>query len=353
MNTAQKFISSKISSMQTIKGCFVEIDNKKIILKTTNLNDFFVTFWPIEEEGTEKVLFDVKKMTEVMGLLEDTEVVLEVEKEKCVLRQGKTVLQFPTFPQDEFPEEPQMEKGDPISLGEANNLSKVTFAASQDETRPVLTGVFFSSFEEKGVLVATDGFRLSLLKTGQAAYSDFILSAGSLSEAIALTKDEKKPEYMYAAKEKLFLVKTEDSRQYTRTIEGEFPAFSKVIPAETATNIKVQRSALQKAIKLVSVFAREQGDVIIWDVKDGEIGLSPKKSTAQAQTVVVAEEVSGPSVKIAFNYKYVLDFLGHCETDEITIGLNQSMSPAVFAEAGNEVFLHVIMPLRTEETMTD
>ena len=350
---ASRFISTKTPSIRTIQGCYISIKKSGIRIITTNLNDFLSVGIKanIKKEG--EVVFDIKKTLEFLGFLNTGEVQAYIEENNFVIQQGKTKGYFNIFPKEDFPPLPTIEGEEyKFSKEQLDKTNTVLFSASKDETRPILTGVYFSHSEGKTSLVTTDGFRLSLFQEKRVkGFPETIIPANIISEIIKLTKKGKEVLIRISTKQKLIVFEVGEVVLYSRILEGEFPPFEKVIPKISTTQIEANKQDLIKNLRLISVFARDQSDVVILDIQREGLYLRPKfHQTKKTEIFQELNSFKGEKIKIAFNYKYILDFLNNIDSPEVIMEFSQSVAPGVFRTKKDEGFIHIIMPLRTEET---
>ncbi len=354
LSLSSRFTSSKISSIQSIQGAHIKTDKDSIYITTTNLNDFYFAKEQakIEEEG--EIVFDNKKAIEFISLLSPGEIEVVLQEGSLVISQGKNKGYFQTYGTADFPEKPKIEGKEYILDKElVEKLSLIFFSASKDETRPVLTGVFFGSKGGEGEIVSTDGFRLSLLHPpkGGKDLPGFIIPAQVLQEVVRQVKKSDAIKLSFSETEKIVAFTVGEAIIYSRAIDGEFPPYEKVIPKTHTTSIVVNKDELLRNIKLISVFAREQGDIVLFDIQKEGLLLKPKATKGnETQAFMEVNKHEGSELKIAFNYRYVLDFLNTIPVEEIVVELTQSTAPAIFRDPKSTDFLHIIMPLRTEET---
>jgi DNA polymerase-3 subunit beta len=279
-------------------------------------------------------------------------ITFEVKEKQITITQNKTKGNFPLLAADEFPlppeltEEPQKLEADFLS----KNLPLVLFTASADEARPVLTGINFVVSDEELLMVATDGFRLSLLKEKRKGdISSMIIPADFLEEIMRNVGSAKELLFSYSQREKIVRFKVGDNAFYSRLIEGEFPAYERVMPAEKKTTVVLDKADFLRNIKLISVFARDFSNVIVCEFKKGEMTMRPKKEGNEENTTVQEIDFEGEEQKVAFNFKYLLDFLNHVDSKKITIEILRSDAPIVFKLEKNASFIHIIMPVRITE----
>lgn len=230
------------------------------------------------------------------------------------------------------------------------HLPLVLFTASTDEARPVLTGVNFVSSDEELLIVATDGFRLSIIKEkSKGQIPSMIIPADFLQEILRSIKEVKEVGFAFSHEEKIVRFKIEDDEFYSRLIEGEFPPFERVIPTETKTKVSLDKAEFLRNIKLISVFARDYSNVVVCEFKQDGLTVRPKKENSEENRAFEEITIDGEDQSVAFNFKYVMDFLNHMEGKNINVEILRSEAPVVFKMKENPAFLHIIMPVRIQE----
>lgn len=351
LNQATRFTSTKFSSSPVLQGIYIKSDKKNLHFYSSNLNAFFHTFLKAQGDKEESFIIEPKKLAEFLSFLPEGKIEVETKEKQLIVTAEKTKGKFPLMNVEEFPLPPKIEEKEQIMKTEffTKHLPLVLFSASADEARPALSGVNFLTNEEL-VAVATDGFRLSLYKTKkEKTLPSVIIPAEFLKEITHAVKGEKEVGLTHSEKEKIILFKVGDAEFYSRLIEGDFPPFEKVIPQERKTTVTVDREELLRDIKLVSVFARDFSNIIILEISKGTLRLRPKMDDGEDNSASQDVKVEGEDQKVAFNYKFLLDFLNSIDSKQVTIEVLRSDAPVVFKTPNNEGFLHIIMPVRIQE----
>src|SRR3989338_98172 len=350
LTVASRFVSNRFSSVPSLQGILFETKYKHINLYATNLTSFFHT--KIKNPTTEekKIVFDPKKVMEFLSLLTPGIVELDIEDSQLVIRKDKTKGTFSLINAEDFPYPPIVkEKEEKIKTDVLKkHLPLVLFAASSDYTRPVLNGVNFLTQDDEIALVATDGFRLSLLKMKKEdSIPQMLVPKGFLEEVVRLSKEEKEMGLRFSEKEKVISFTFGDTTVYSRLITGDFPPFEKVIPSESKTKAVIEKDEFLRNIRIVSVFAREVSNIALLSFGKDGITMSPKTERDDQNSTLQDADVEGPPQKVAFNFKFIIDFLMHApDKKKIIIEVLRPDAPVVFKIEGNKDFLHVIMPVR-------
>ncbi len=349
---SSRFTSSRIGATAGLQGILFINTKGALHIYSTNLNTFFHTMIESPLQEGARFLLDHHKVVEFITLLNDGDIVLLIEKDRIVVSQKKTKGIFPFLSNEDFPMPPLVEKeGQIIDGGKFERIiSLILFSASRDISRPVLSGVNFVEKEGFMDIVATDGFRLSLFHMkNELEMKSMLIPADFLLELTRNIKGKKSIIMNYLDKEKMVYFKSENDEYYTRLIEGDFPPYERVVPIEKKSVAKIERSDLIRNVKLISVFARDFSSIVVCHFKKGELTLSPKIEGGGENTTTQEIEFEGEEMKVAFNFKFLLEFLNTVNDDSIVIELLRSDAPVVLRTPKEKDYLHIIMPVRIQE----
>lgn len=350
LTLASKFTSSRLVSASVLQGVCLTGEENILHLYSTNLNYYFHTSIKTPGKNAFKVVVEPKKLSEFLSLLPAGKISITVGEKNIVVESGKIKAEFPLLDAKEFPFPPKI-TGTKQKIKASflkKNLPTVVFSASSDETRPALTGVNFVADEDALRLVSTDGFRLSLLTLKkEEAFPSMIVPAQFLIEVARLIEGEE-VNFSYSPEEKTLVFYVGGHDLYTRLIEGDYPPYEKVIPSDKKTTAVVDREEFLRNVKLVSIFARDFSNVVVLNIKKGELTVAPKTGESEKNIVSAEAEVDGEPQKIAFNYKFLLDFLTNSSSKKVVLELLRSDAPAVFKSEGADNFIHIIMPVRIQ-----
>lgn len=350
LQIASSFLKSSLSS-SAISGVLLESSDKGIEIYSTNLSSFYHSSIPTSVENKFSVVIEPKKIIEVLNALIDDEIEFKVEKNKIIIKAGKTKASFPIIETEDYPKPSfEIEKTTQLPIEIVDNLPLVLFSTAADEARPILTGINFVKREDSLILVSTDGFRLSLVKTNvqlDIYEGDHVVPADFLRIILKEAQSLETVKFGYNKQEKIFFFSIGDDEYSSRLIEGEFPPFEKVIPESFLTEIVLDKDEFLRNIKFASVFARDYSNVVILDIKKNGVYIFPKIEAETEESQAFQEgKVNGDEVRVAFNFKFLLEFLNKTPGEEIRIKIVKSEAPVVFEIIGKEEYLHIIMPVR-------
>jgi DNA polymerase-3 subunit beta len=312
----------------------------------------------IEEEG--EISIPAKVISELVANLPHETITLSAEKEQLKVSASgfsSTVLGMNSSDFPKVPNSIDKEKAMSFSQEElAKALSQVLFATSTDETRPVLTGVLFQFKKKTLSLVATDGFRLSrknLSVKTEEIHDDIVIPKTVLGELSRTESDDENILLGIQEKEKQVVFGMGDTILSSRLLEGEYPDFEKIIPKELPIKVLVDKEEFMRAVKLASIFARESANIVKIKVLKDSIKVSAESGSAGSQETEVDVKTEGVGVskkefEIAFNYRFLEDFIHSVPGEEIKMEFSGVSTAAVFTDSTDESYLHLIMPVKIQ-----
>jgi DNA polymerase-3 subunit beta len=230
-------------------------------------------------------------------------------------------------------------------------IEQTVIAASSDEGRPVLTGVYVQLNGGKATFAATDGHRLAvktLAVKAEGTDSDtVVIPARALSELSRILKlgDESIEVTVGAQKNQVFF-KTRDVELMSRLIEGTYPNYQQVIPAQSTTTITAKTQDLLFTTKMVSLFSKDAANVIKFKAEGGKLTLTANTSEVGQNVAAVDATIDGQDLQVAFNSKYLLDVLAIIGSDEVQLGFTGPLNPGLIKPVGKDNYLYIIMPVR-------
>lgn len=308
----------------------------------------------IEEEGT--ITIPAKTFSELINIIPSGKINLSTTKEGLELTGEKIKTIFPTTSPEDFPKIYENLGEEAIALKKETvdeELKKIVFAASQDSGRPALSGVLIKEENGKLVIVATDGYRLSLERHIPESKKrkdglSLLVPSRVIKELILMAKEEDEIK-IYASKERNQIIFLQNGMILVgRLIEAEFPSFEKIIPTSFSTKTVFDKEELQKAVKMCFLFARETANIIKLTIKKDKIVISSNTPQVGENTVEIDAKTTGDENEIAFNARYLLDLFSNINEEQMSFEMSGPLNPGVFKIEKDESFLHLIMPIRVQ-----
>jgi DNA polymerase-3 subunit beta len=264
-----------------------------------------------------------------------------------------------TLPRDDFPTLPES-GGTPTATLERNAVkemvAKTQFAITGEDTRYFLNGALFVLRSEDMSLVATDGHRLALVSVARAGAtkgpngaeeSKAILPKKTLGELGRLLNDGE-GDITYERGENHLFFQMGDRMLISRMIDGQFPAYERVIPKGNDKHIEFERDRLTNAVKRVALMSNERSRAVKIQIDAGRVDVTSSSPDLGEAKETLLVDYSGSPMQICFNAQYVLDFLAAVATDVVSLELKDEVSQAVMKPVGAEGYdyTYVIMPMR-------
>ena len=226
-------------------------------------------------------------------------------------------------------------------------VEKSTISCSTDDSRPILKGCLFEIKENVLTCVALDGFRMSIVKKDIISSGEFsaIIPSRTLVEITRLLSDDDKEIKIILQKNVLF-VEIGSTIIYSRLIEGEFVKYNHILPASFENKVIVNRAAMLNSIERASIVARnDRYNVVKFDIKEDVLTVSAKSEVGNVNENVNIT-LKGKDMAIAFNGKYISEYLKIIPDEYININLNSNIDPCVITSAGDDSFLYLVLPVR-------
>lgn len=307
------------------------------------------------EEG--QITVPVKTFFELVSNLGTGKMDLVVENTQLKIASSGVKASVNGSLAEEFPVLPSFEKDEAMFFDSEiikNLIEKSVFASAIDESRPVLTGVLIKISDDKIEFVGTDGFRLSQVVSDnkvEIGNKELLIPAKSLQELSRVIDDQIKEIGVHIVEDSnqvIFLAG--EVELSTRLISGNFPDYKKILPDNGEIMAEMAKDDLIRAIKLASVFARGSANIVKLEITKGAVIVSANAAQVGDNEVIVDAKTSG-EVVMAFNFRYILDFLNVLEDNSVVLKSNGSLSASLWL--GKDIedynFKHVIMPVRVED----
>lgn len=356
LNIVSRFTSSR-ASLPILSNILLRVTGSKLVIQATNLEMSISTQIGAQVEASGEITLAAKTFSDLVQSFGNNKIVIEVSGENAKVSSGDSKAILSGINSSDFPIVPDKMEENFISLENKEfkeALTQVLFSASPDETRPALSGVLIVNDS----LVTSDGFRLSkkelnlhgsnsTLPKAPLGVRKLILPKNTMNEVSKIIKDNnEKIEFSYKEKENQVLFRIGDYIISSRVVDGEYPNFKKIIPVSSRITVNLSKEDLVSSLKTISVIAREGANIAEFNFSAEGLNIKTQNPKGGIGESHVPAKVVGGSLAISYNYKYLLDFLSVIKSDNVLIELNDSNSPGVFKEVGDESYLHLIMPVR-------
>jgi DNA polymerase-3 subunit beta len=355
------FVSLK-PQLPILASIHVKTGKDQIILSATDLDSGIETAVPaiIDEEGD--IAIPARTFIELVNSFSKEDIQLTVSEDTLHIKTTTSKSSISLLPVAEFPKLYE-ELGDPFcTLSKQElivSLERVLFAASTDSGKPAYSGMLLR-FEEGSerkdfLLVSTDGFRLSLThvqannSSPTTTTTSLIIPSRILKEVTTLKEEVPTIDIFTSTTQNQIIFRFAQTLLIGRLVASEYPPFERIIPSDFSTELSCKREELLKAVRICSIFARDSANVIKIAIEKEKLVVSSQGSMSGENQVEVKAEVKGEENAIAFNAKYLLDFLTNVQVEEIGFEMVGPLNPGVFKISEDPSYLHIIMPIRLQD----
>ncbi|MBA3758711.1 DNA polymerase III subunit beta [Candidatus Saccharibacteria bacterium] len=326
------------------------VDNR-LSVSATNL-DIAITHLigsKVSEEGA--ITVPARLMQDFVSSLPSGVISLELEDHKLHISTDQYQSTINGVAADDFPVMPDITEGRSWQVAASvlkKGLQQTVLAASSDEARPVLTGVYMHSHDGKLYLVATDSYRLaeksltkqkddiSLLVPG-GAMQDMLRILGDGDETVSITHDDQQ-----------VLFRVGEVELVSRLIDGAYPDYRKLIPSSFAVTATLSRDDFTNITKVSSLFARESAGSVTIKVDEAskQVSINSIASQLGENTASAPAEITGDG-EVTLNSRYLLDALHVFSGDTVTFQFNGKLEPSLLTDPKSSDYKHIVMPLRS------
>ena len=363
LNTTKRAISHKnaIPILSTVK---IDVTSEGITLIGSNGQISIENFISIKNENagllitsSGSILLEATFFINVVSSLPDiTFDFKEIEQKQIVLTSGKSEITLKGKDADQYPCIQEISVSTPLVL-ETSVLKKIinetAFAASIQESRPILTGVDFVLTENKNVkTVATDSHRMSqkkIILEENGDNFDVVIPSRSLREFSAVFTDDIETVEIYFTNNQL-LFRSENISFYTRLLEGNYPDTDRLIPTEFTSVITFDKNNLRYAMERARLLSNAtQNGTVKLEIINGVVSAhvnSPEVGRVNEE--IDTESISGQDLTISFNPTYLIDSLKAIDSEKVTISFISAVRPFTLLPSDDtENFIQLITPVRT------
>lgn len=345
----QNVVSSR-PTVPVLTNALITADANGLTLTTTDMDITVRCTVQAEVEESGSTTLPVKRFTGIVRELPEGPIEVTVdEKDIAHMRCGASYFKMIGLAATEFPSVPTVDGGICYTLDKAvfaDMLKKTHYAASTDDSRPVLNGVLLNFADGKLTCVATDGRRLALIEHEVEFPSennrDVVLPTRAIAELLRILNG--------SGDLKIHLKGTQAIFEFDRTmmccklVDGVYPNFRQVILSQCDHRVAIPREEFLGVLRRVTLFTTEKSNAMRLTFEDNLLTIVASSPDVGEAHDALAVKYSGPKIAAIFNPEFMMDPLRTLTGDEVFIELNDAMSPGLIKS--DIPFLYVLMPLR-------
>lgn len=350
---ASRAVSAR-TTMPILGYILLETQKQGLRLTATDLELAIQVEIDAEVKRGGQITLPARIFSEIVGNLPEATVELKHEEgaSQIEITCEASAFEILGLPADDFPALPKTD-GNELGAIDADIMrmmvSQTIFAVSADETRPFLTGIYITMEGTTVQLVATDGGRLALrrttLETPAQQKVGVIVPAKTMHE-LTRALSGVSGDVQLAMADNQLLFAAPGLRIFSRLISGQFPNYQQVIPQEFKQRIRVPTERLLRAVRRMSITARDSANVVRVSAKGTKLTITsntPEVGKAREEVEVASD---GETIDTAFNARFLMDCLNNIDADELTFELTGTLSPGAIRPSQHGDYIYVLAPVR-------
>lgn len=363
LNTTKRAISQKnaIPILSTVK---IDVSPEGLTLIGSNGQISIENFISVDNENAGllvtapgSILLEAGFFINVVSSLPDITLDFkEIEQKQIVLTSGKSEITLKGKDADQYPRIQEVAASTPLVLETKllkDLINETAFAASTQESRPILTGVHFVLSDHRSLkTVATDSHRMSQKKIvleKEGDNFDVVIPSRSLREFTAVFTDEIETVEIFFANNQI-LFRSENISFYTRLLEGNYPDTDRLIPTDFSSVITFDTNNLRHAMERARLLSNAtQNGTVKLEIADGQVSAhvhSPE--VGQVNEELDTDSVDGDNLTISFNPSYLIDALKAVDSEKVRVSFISAVRPfTLVPDEESSDFIQLITPVRT------
>ncbi|HEX6229369.1 MAG TPA: DNA polymerase III subunit beta [Solirubrobacterales bacterium] len=356
LSSALSIVSRAVSTRaatQALSGILVDAGESGVALAATDGELGLRTELAAEVGTGGTTLLPGRLLSDLVRSLADDAVEVESrEAERDVeIRCGGSRFHLRTLPAEDFPKAPEPSE-EPLAIPAkalAETVELVAPAASQDDMRPVLTGVLVTASGEEMTMVATDSYRLAVKRTGLeksiGGELEANIPARALRELGRIVSADGVEEVGISLLPNQAVFRAGSVLLNTRLIDGQFPNFRQLLPESYEHDVRLPRDEFLEVARRVSQLAQRNAPLRL-SFSDGELRVSASTPDVGDAEETMPAAFSGESLEIGFNPEFLKNGIESVQGEEVMLRLISPLRPGLLQPVDNEDFRYLVMPIR-------
>lgn len=350
LNTVAKVANSR-NQLPILANVLVKTSDNRLSISATNLDIAITQFIGAKVSTEGSITVPARLMQDFISSLPSGTISLDLKETKLHIKTDQYQSVVNGILADDFPVMPAIQNGSKWEVPTSalkKALQQVVFAASTDESRPVLTGVLLHTVDGKLCAAATDSYRLAEKVVGNNKQDvKLLIPATAMQDLLRILGDNDEP-VRITHNEQQVLFEVGDVELITRLVDGKYPDYRKLIPETFSSSVTLKRSEFVNVTKVSSLFARESAGSVTIHLDDETQTLSIHSIASQLgeNTSTAAGKVTGNG-DITLNSRYLMDGLQALGSDQVMFGFNGKLEPTILKDPKNGDYVHIVMPLKS------
>ncbi|TVO76845.1 DNA polymerase III subunit beta [Sedimenticola selenatireducens] len=340
-------------TLPILANVLINAANGKINITATDLEVEMKTSAAIECDGEIDFTLPARKLLDICkSLPEDANIEFNVDNERTVIRSGRSRFTLGVLPANDYPSIEPSASSHRFTVTQKllkRLIEKTQFAMALQDVRYYLNGLLLEIGNGMIRAVATDGHRLALSEAecaiDQESGIQVILPRKAVLELARLLADTEDQIDIDVSSNHIRFSLGETSFT-SKLIDGKFPDYQRVIPANPDKEVLANRDILKQALTRTSILSNEKYRGIRFQISSGLLQLlahNPEQEEAEDEMEI---DYQGDELVIGFNVGYLIEVLNVIESENVRMSLSDSNSSCLIQNVASDESRYVIMPMR-------
>lgn len=343
----------KRQTMPALSNVLLQCDSQQLSLTATDLEIELISTISLMSDEPGETTLPAKKLLDICkSLSNDAEIKISIEKDKAIVKSGRSRFSLATLPATDFPSLDELSALVTISMTQTQFktvIERSSFAMAQQDVRYYLNGLLFDLKSDGIRSVATDGHRLSYSEQPMSLDINedkqvIIPRKGILELNRLLQHTDENVEV--AIGNNHIQVKMDNLMFTSKLIDGRFPDYNRVIPERGDNLLVIDRNEFKQALVRASILSNEKFRGIRLLLSKAVIKLQSHNPDHEEADVELEAQYNGDDIEIGFNVNYMLDVLNVSSSEQVHISLQDSNSSCLVQFPDDDNSKYVIMPMR-------
>ncbi len=349
-------IVERKTTIPILSNILIKTDGDSLKIVATDREIGLVANYPAQIYEPGDITINAKKISEMIREMDDDSVLFRTVGDKqAFIKSGSAEYRVQGIPSDDFPEVHMEEEVECFSIPSvtlSRMIRKTFFAATADETRKSLNGAYFKKEGLNCEMVATDGYRMSLVTEvlpeangKEIGIGGVIIPRKGLLEIRKIFGDKDMPVEM-GITGNVLVVKTKDIMLRLSLIDATYPDYSRVIPKDRGVEIHLDRHRFLQSLRRMGVMATEFFSGVALELSDGKMILNSTNPDVGEANEEIEVSYKDGSFTIAYNVHYLIEGIESMDSELISLDMRRDGGPCVIRPLDDDSHVCIVMPLK-------
>jgi DNA polymerase-3 subunit beta len=306
----------------------------------------------VKADNAGEITVPGRKLHDIFRALpEGSNVEVSLTGDRLSVKAGRSRFTLSTLRAADFPTIEEIGAKQTLRLNRADLrrlIEKTHFSMAQQDVRYYLNGLLLETDKKRLRAVATDGHRLALSEVDLATAANrdeqlIVPRKGVLELSRLLDGDG---EVQLALGPNHIRVNFDGIRLTSKLIDGRFPEYSRVVPAQPKSIVKADRNLFRQALQRTAILSNEKYRGVRLELSANNVILQANNPEQEEAVETLEVEYAGEPMEIGFNVNYLLDALAAVDAEQVEMGVTDANSSCLIREPGSERTKFVVMPMR-------